>query len=73
MSDCTHPDGHWRIIAPPDGPTSPARCKRCGLESDERNSLDSLTRWATRINDTLRDDENAKVGRIVDGYLKGKR
>ncbi len=33
---CAH---HW-VIEPPNGAVSPARCKRCGAQSEFRNSFE---------------------------------
>jgi hypothetical protein len=41
---CVH---HW-IVAPPDGPTSGARCRRCGEERAFSNNPDVVTEAAIR-------------------------
>ena len=63
---CTHPDGHWTKIASPNGPTSPAVCLRCGLETDQRNSLETRSGWGPNYqNDVLRREANATLGSIL--------
>tara|TARA_Y100000310_G_scaffold50965_2_gene47049 strand:- start:8090 stop:8731 length:642 start_codon:yes stop_codon:yes gene_type:complete len=58
-------DGHWTKIALPNGPTSPAKCKRCGVKSDERNSLDKDTQkpWGR---ESLRREADATLGSIIE-------